>query len=616
MQLLVGINTLRFFAIILIIIYHLFKTVLPGGFIAVEIFFTISGFLIFSKLVQEHAKNGKIQYWKFIRRRLGRLLPGLIACVVLTLLLSFLVNQDVIANMRMNTLSALTFTTNIKELATGGAYENTISPNLFEHTWFLALEMQFYLLAPIIVSLVMGSAKKTRTGAKILFVTLAILALFSGVLMAIYGGIFNMQDRAYFAIDSHLCSFCLGGVLAVFNFLVPRTPRTKKSIPAIDVIAGLVVIVVLATKLDFNNPLTYSFGLPFVAVITMVILFCIIKLQPNAHVHYRKSLNVLIRLTEKFGKYAYGLYLFHWPLCILLPNILPYNFEPCIAIMLNIVISCTASYLVVKYLDMDKIKPKFLTSPKFRSATAVVGFIVAFPVILALVRAPRVSSISEQLDSIMEQNGEELVAASVDYIGAADALVQTRNALSYQLDIEANHNAGPSPQGVSRAAPSASAAQVLIIGDSVTLGAKAALESTVNSAYVDAVESRGIWSARNLLASYSAAGRLPDIIVISLITNDFPITESLLQGIVDVAGRGHTFIFVTGYAGPQQPREVHNATLRDFVRKRENIYLADWWEIAHNNWSLMYADHIHLNPEGRVVYAKLINDVIRSIKKR
>ena len=288
----------------------------------------------------------------------------------------------------------------------------------------------------------------------------------------------------------------------------------------------------------------------------------------------------------------------------------------CNVLSIGVVPTPAVAYLVGKYLDIDKIKPRFLTSPRFRGTAATIGFILAFPAILALVRAPRVSSISEQLDSMMGQNGEELVAASVDYIGAADALMQTRNALSYQLDVEANHNAGPSPQDVSRAAPSANVAQVLIIGDSVTLGAKAALEATVNSAYVDAVESRGMWSARNLLASYAAAGRLPDIIVISLITNDFPISDGLLQGIVDVAGRGHTFIFVTGYAGPQQPRETHNATLRNFVHQHENIYLADWWEIAHNNWSLMYADHIHLNPEGRTVYAKLINDVIRSIKKR
>ena len=139
MQWLIGINALRFFAIILIVIYHLFRNILPGGFIAVEIFFAISGFLIFSKLIKQFDKDRKIGYWKFVGSRIVRLMPALLVCVVLTLLAAFLVHPDVLAGTRINTLAALTFTTNIKELISGGSYENTISPNLFEHTWFLAL---------------------------------------------------------------------------------------------------------------------------------------------------------------------------------------------------------------------------------------------------------------------------------------------------------------------------------------------------------------------------------------------------------------------------------------------------------------------------------------------
>ena len=83
MQWLIGINALRFFAIILIVIYHLFRDILPGGFIAVEIFFAISGFLIITKLVKEFAKERKIRYSSFILSRLILLMPALLACVIL-----------------------------------------------------------------------------------------------------------------------------------------------------------------------------------------------------------------------------------------------------------------------------------------------------------------------------------------------------------------------------------------------------------------------------------------------------------------------------------------------------------------------------------------------------
>ena len=164
-------------------------------------------------------------------------------------------------------------------------------------------------------------------------------------------------------------------------------------------------------------------------------------------------------------------------------------------------------------------------------------------------------------------------------------------------------------------AKSANSANVLVLGDSVTLGAKQALESTIPGVYVDAKESRSIITAAGIIAGYSAKGRLPDVIVISLATNEYNITESLLGSIVSTAGKGKTFILVTAYAGPQQIRDRQNATLKRYAEKNENIYIADWWEIAHNNWSLMYADHIHLNPEGRIAYANLIYNAVRSSRR-
>ena len=70
-------------------------------------------------------------------------------------------------------------------------------------------------------------------------------------------------------------------------------------------------------------------------------------------------------------------------------------------------------------------------------------------------------------------------------------------------------------------------------------------------------------------------------------------------------------MLITAYAGPLQPREKQNAALKAFADSHQNVYLADWWSIAHNNWSLMYADHIHLNPEGRTTYANMLNNVLK-----
>lgn len=610
MQWIVGINALRFFAIVLIVIYHLFRSALPGGFIAVEIFFTLSGFFIVSKLVEEYRKTGNIKYGKFLGTRLARLLPGLLIMVVLTILLSFFVHPDIVAGIHKNALAAVTFTTNFLELITGGSYENTITPNVFEHTWFLALEMQFFLIVPLIVKVAMGQTKKPRNGLKLLGVIFLLLGAFSMAAMMAYGGIFHEVDRAYFSIDTHMAGFCFGAAFAIVNELVPRTPRTKKFLPALGVTLSLITIMILALKLNYTHAMTYFFGLPFTAILTVIMVFCIIKLQPNPRAK-RKNLAVLQTL-EKLGTLSYGLYLFHWPFYILFAEIFA-HLDPWFAPFLNIVLSFVLAYFVAK-IDPQKAWQSFkLAKPAQRTKWGIATFIVLIPLALALVRAPLTSSIAEQLDEIGTDGvttAEEVGQAS-DYIGLASALRDSGNALDSQFKATLNPDA--MPQHNSSAAPNANAAHVLVIGDSVTLGAKVALETTIPGTFVDAKESRGIETATGIIASYKATGKLPEIIVISLATNERNITETLLQNIINVAGNDRNFILVTAYAGPKQPRERQNQVLKAFASTRSNVYIADWWTISHNNWSLMYADHIHLNPEGRQTYANLIYSTIKGI---
>ena len=607
MQWLIGLNSLRFFAIVLIVIYHLFRSFLPGGFIAVEIFFTISGFLIIGKLVREAAR-GKIHYGKFVRERLLRLYPVLIICMIIVLALAFFVHPDVLAGAQKNSLAALTFTTNFVELLTGGSYENTFTPNIFEHTWFLALEMQLYLALPFIFLLITKIFKKRRAGIQTFGIVLGVLTLISISLMVLYGAVFGLHDRAYFAPDSHLFGFCLGGLYAVINYFAPRPPRTPKAIPAIGLIMSVVIISILSFKLSYDSSMTYLFGLPFTALLTVIMIICVILLQPNIRTRH-KTLNI-VRVFEYLGSLSYGVYLFHWPFYILLPSIIGVA-EPAVYVSINIVSSIMLTILCDKFIRSLKL---FKYRSYFsRAMTVMAPAALLVLAVIAVVRAPQTSSISQQLQSV--GNAEPIAEVEeINYLGLGDTADMTNEILDTQLNL-ATDSKNLAPSNVSYAAPSVKKAKVLVIGDSVTLGAKYALESTIASTYVDAKESRGIETATGILSSYAAKGKLPDVIVISLATNQRTITDAILSNIVNVGGWGRTYILVTAYAGPQQPRETQNAALKSFAKKHKNVFIADWWSIAHNDWSLMYADHIHLNPEGRKTYANLIYSTIRSAKR-
>lgn len=123
--------------------------------------------------------------------------------------------------------------------------------------------------------------------------------------------------------------------------------------------------------------------------------------------------------------------------------------------------------------------------------------------------------------------------------------------------------------------------------------------------------------AINLLSSYRAAngGNLPYIIVLGLVTNYYAFSTGTLQTIVDTAGPGHQFVFITGYCG-DYPRDAQNSTIKAFAASHGNVWVADWEPIAAANvYEYTYADHIHLAPAGRVAYANLINQRVSGLWK-
>ena len=616
MKKLVGINSLRFFAIALIVFYHLFRNILPGGFIAVEIFFCLSGFLIAAKLAQSVLADGNFKYGSFLLGRLKRLYPTLLFCVLLTLAFGLMVNPDIFTGARTNTLGALTFTTNFFELLTGGAYENSYLPNVFEHTWFLALVFQFYLIMPLILKLFIVLTKNRKNALKSFGVSMVALGIISWVLMFFYGGIFGMPDRAYFALDSHMTAFCFGAAFAVFSQLNPRPPRTTKRLASIAMFASLGIILALSFVLRFDNPLTFMFGFHAVTILTLIIVACIVKLQRN--IRERHKTNNLVRIIESAGSLSYGIYLFHWPLYILLPQILTPDTREWGYVVINIGVSVILASITYNVLRIKNLRRKFMKQPLFaRIGYAVVAVVLVGASAVTLVRAPRVSSIAEQLSSSANRPAETVIGAAsenIDYLKATDLLDQTTRMLSEKFELAKNTETEIDPATV-KTVTSANDADVLVIGDSVTLGAKAAIESTISKSFVDAKESRGIETATGLIAGYAASGHLAKTIVISLATNQRNITELTLRDIVNVAGNDHNFVFITAYAGPLQPRDKQNAALKAFADSHQNVYLADWWSIAHNNWSLMYADHIHLNPEGRTTYANMLRNVLGGMRQ-
>ena len=218
------VDSLRFFAILLIVVYHCFTGFLPGGFIAVEIFFVISGFFICDKLLRasESKKEhfGELRgFWHFLKNRLTRFYPTLLFCIIIALSLAFFASPDLLTGARPNTLFAATFSTNIANLFRSVTYENSLIPNFFNPTWFLALELQICLMFYLFMSVLYKIVDPKKEGGRKRFVsTFAIICFVLGIvsylLMYVYGDWMGLRDRAYFGPDSHCGAFLIGAALA------------------------------------------------------------------------------------------------------------------------------------------------------------------------------------------------------------------------------------------------------------------------------------------------------------------------------------------------------------------------------------------------------------------
>lgn len=639
----VGVDTLRFFAVTLIVIYHCFPSFLPSGFLAVEIFFAISGFFICQKLLNTLTKRkhdlGTFKgFLLFFKNRLVRFLPTLLFAVILSLTIAYFANPDLLTGARENTLYATTFSTNIANLLRNSTYENSLIPNLFNHTWFLALELQLCLIFYVIFSSFykiarLKNLKKSRARFALFFSFFCLfLGIISYLLMYVYADWLGLRDRAYFGPDSHAGAFLLGSALSCLLYYkntAPSPARKSRVVESLLLIISCGLIIFLSAVLSYSHTTAFALNLSLTAILSILILFLITKLQPASKTPAKKPpfLLKILKPFECLGKISFPIYLLHYPLFLLLPDLLksiPLNFVPFIAILISIILSIIFDKLILPF------------SKKHRKIFFFIFFLGLILPILSLVKAPETSSIEENLNAekalnkkeepkpaesttkIDYSNAEALTPAlekTLNYMSASKKFakpypVYVQAAGSYSSSGRATWNT-PNLSNISALAKS----RVLVIGDSVVLGATSAIYNTIPGAYVDAMGSRNMADAINLLSSYRAAngGNLPYIIVIGLVTNYYAFNFGTLQTIVDVAGPSHQFVFMTGYCG-DYPREAQNNTIKSFAASYGNVHVGDWYPIAAANvYSYTYADHIHLTPAGRSAYANLISQKVSGL---
>ncbi len=308
-----ALDGVRALAILLVMTFHGLDQQPKGGFFSVDVFFVLSGYLIAGLLFQEHRTWGSLDLAGFYVRRARRLLPGLVAVVIgITLICPLVVDQTAKSTLRSDGLSTIFYFANWHFISSDQSYFQQFGdPSPFRQMWTLAIEEQFYIVLPITMLVLLRLTRRHRHRLAWIFVGLAGL---SALWMAHLFTPGQDPSRMYYGTDCRAQDLLLGSALAVWMAGADRRrlARSPRAVNAVGIGACLAMAAFFLLVGD-GNPFTYRGGF-FVFVLATCAVIAVVEIDQRGVVARAFG----YRPFAWVGKISYGLYLWHWPVFVMI----------------------------------------------------------------------------------------------------------------------------------------------------------------------------------------------------------------------------------------------------------------------------------------------------------
>lgn len=599
-----GLDGLRAVAVITVILFHLTPGAVPGGYLGVDIFFVLSGFLITALLVREHDKNGRIRLLDFWRRRARRLLPAIGLLVLVCCSVALAAGGNVLIGLGRQVLGAATFSSNWLSIAQGSSYFTESNPELFRNLWSLAVEEQFYLVWPLVIlALLFVRSTTIRT---VIIGALAIASALAMALLYVPGG---DATRVYYGTDTHSFGLAIGATLAIASknwwptpLAWPRWLRTSlQAAGALAVLALVLASLVLPADAD----VTYQGGLVAVALLTALAIAG--ATMPGSLLGRILDVEPLRWIGER----SYGLYLWHWPVFVLTAAMLPgFAHDGPSAWALGgiaLVITVVSAALSYRFIEQPIRKNGFRAT--FRTAMS------AWP------GRERWAQTNGWRSALPRLAAGLLALTLVTGAGVATgfSLALDPGETDAQVFIEAGMAIAAPPKtsvvipGNEQSAPTAipGGDQINAVGDSVMLASASGLVDAFPGITIDAVVSRSLMQAPGIVSALKAEGNLRTTLLLGLGTNG-PIDFEVLDEVRQIVGPDHQIVVVSVQA-PRWWTPGVNSTLDAFALQYRNVELANWQSAISGRLDLLAGDQIHPGDEGGAIYAGAVRDALQRL---
>ncbi|MEN9856917.1 MAG: hypothetical protein RLZZ222_64 [Actinomycetota bacterium] len=571
-----AIDGLRALAVIAVMFYHLGFSWIPGGFLGVDLFFVISGYVITRMLLDSIAQSGGLDLRGFYLARLRRLLPALLFMLTTTVIAVGIWAPDTIKRLLIDTPFALTGTINWWLVANEQDYFESIGrPPLLQHTWSLAVEAQFYLIWPLILYFILKKFGKKHIPVAALSIAAASGIALLLVSVSIDAANASKVSHVYFGTDTHSIGLFLGAALAVSwipqNFRVEISRKGQNFIDGIGVI-GFIGILATFLFIDASNPAMYKIAFPLAGIFGAAIIASIV--HPASRFAPVLQNKVLLWIGER----SYAIYLWHWVIFQVTRPTVDLAGQAWALYSLRILIVFALADISLRYIELPIRRGviqywikgrKYRTKKERNRQTSLLSAATVIVVVIAAIVSVRAISIASDARTALEKS----------------LTVDTSNVIPTEKD------------------------GLWVTGDSVILGIRSVLEENHPISLVNARIGRQAPELLEVLIQDQPQA-LDSPIIFNLGNNNALSREQVEQ--IFEAVKGQPQIIVVNTAVPRPWRDGNNQIIREVAANYPQADVIDWNELSNGRPEYFAPDGVHLVPAGVNAYVGAILEKLQT----
>ena len=602
-----SIDSLRALAVLAVIIYHVDVNYLPGGFLGVDLFFVLSGYLISSLIIKEFRKTGTVNLYNFYIRRARRLLPAVYFMITVGLVVMVLFNEVLLRKSHLDAIFGYIYSSNWWYIFHKLDYFDSFgAQSPFKHLWSLAIEEQFYMIFPLIFLLVNGK-KKSKDGTyklnkNFLYVVLGLI-LVSLIAHILLFDINNIS-RIYFGTDTRAFSLLVGVVGAI---LYPMERLHSKVTPQQNMIYSVVSLASIATLIivmiytsEYNTWL-YRGGFLLVAILGLIVIIS------SGKQHTLMSKLLSFKPIVFIGKISYSLYLWHFPILVLTTPVSEIGNPNIFFVILRILLTFAVAIVSYVFVETPIRKLGFINyinaifkklKKRPRKSRKIYAGIVGLVSVLFLmgIFGKSVPFISTAFVKEMETNKET-------------QFVNNGNSKDNNQEKSSDSNKDKKENKEDKNNSDKKYSSVLVMGDSLTVDIGEKFQELYPGAVIDGKIGRQLYVAVEEAKSYSKYNNENSAVIFQLGTNG-PFTESQIEELVKEFDKAD--IYFVNIKVPRAWEKTVNAALKETQEKHSNVKIIDWYSVANSTKDLFEPDRVHLNQTG---IAEMVTLIEKNLKR-